>query len=151
MTSYGTIKQVAKYEQICKQIKTETVIDSSYSRYILSMFMPWFAVRCSAVPYKQCIVQYYNMVGVAVAMVISTMHEKSCIDSQNARKFEKSSKIQSITHLAITVMKLRKYHNHEFLKLSYLYDAIIRKVISYKTEPEFLFELSLLSLKTIDK
>ena len=29
-----------------------------------------------------------NMVGVAVAIVISTMHEKSCIDSQNARKFE---------------------------------------------------------------
>ena len=53
-----------------------------------------------------------------VAMVISTMHEKSCIDSHNARKFEKISKIQSFTHLAITVMKLRKYHNHEFLKLS---------------------------------
>ena len=32
--------------------------------------------------------QYYNMVGVAVDMVISTMHEKSCIDSHNARKFE---------------------------------------------------------------
>ena len=31
------------------------------------------------------------MVGVAVAMVISTMHEKSGIDSHNARKFEKSS------------------------------------------------------------
>ena len=36
---------------------------------------------------------HYNMVGVAVAMVISTMHEKSCIDSHNARKFEKSSKM----------------------------------------------------------
>ena len=35
------------------------------------------------------------MVGVVVAMVISTMHEKSCIDSHNAREFEKSSKIQS--------------------------------------------------------
>ena len=34
------------------------------------------------------IVAYYNMVGVAVAIVISTMHEKSCIDSHNARKFE---------------------------------------------------------------
>ena len=29
----------------------------------------------------------YNMVGVSVAMVISTMHEKSCIDSHNAQKF----------------------------------------------------------------
>ena len=29
-------------------------------------------------------ISYYNMVGVAVAMVISTMHEKSCIDSHNA-------------------------------------------------------------------
>ena len=36
----------------------------------------------------QSFVTYYNMVGVAVAMVISTMHEKSCIDSHNARKFE---------------------------------------------------------------
>ena len=62
-------------------------------------------------------VSHYNMVGVAVAMVISTMHEKSCIDSRNARKFEKSSKIQSFTHLAITMMKLRKYHSHEFLKV----------------------------------
>ena len=34
------------------------------------------------------LVMDYNMVGVAVAMVISTMHEKSCIDSHNARKFE---------------------------------------------------------------
>ena len=32
---------------------------------------------------------YYNIVGVAVAMVISTMHEKSCIDLHNAQKFEK--------------------------------------------------------------
>ena len=28
---------------------------------------------------------YHNMVGVAVAMVIPTMHEKSCIDLHNAR------------------------------------------------------------------
>ena len=92
----------------------------------------------------------YNMVGVVVAMVISTMHEKSCIDSHNARKFKKSSKIQSFTHLAITMMKLWKYHSHAFFKLSLLYDASIQKVISYKTEAEFLFELSLISLKTID-
>ena len=62
--------------------------------------------------------KYYNMVGVAVAMVIFTMHEKSCIDSHNARKFEKSYKIQPYTHLAITMMKLRKYHSREFLKVS---------------------------------
>ena len=37
---------------------------------------------------QQCNISFYNMVGVAVAMVISTMHEKSCIDSHNARKFE---------------------------------------------------------------
>ena len=30
------------------------------------------------------------MFGVVVAMVISTMHEKSCMDWHNARKFEKS-------------------------------------------------------------
>ena len=64
-----------------------------------------------------CFANNYNMVGVAVAMVISTMHEKSCIDSHNAREFEKSSKIQSFTHLAITMMKVRKYHSHEFFKL----------------------------------
>ena len=38
----------------------------------------WFFVRE---------IHHYNMVGVAVATVISTMHEKSCIDSHNARKF----------------------------------------------------------------
>ena len=90
------------------------------------------------------------MVGVVVAMVISTMHEKSCIDSHNAREFEKNSKIQPFTHLTITMMKLWKYHSHEFLKLSKLYNAIIQKVMSYKIEQEFLFELSLISLKTID-
>ena len=90
------------------------------------------------------------MVGVVVAMVISTMHEKSCIDSHNAREFEKSSKIQSFKHLAITMMKLPKCNSHEFLKLSKLYNAIIQKVMSYKIEPELLFELSLISLKTID-
>ena len=37
---------------------------------------------------QPCRIATYNMVGVAVAMVISTMHEKSCIDSHNARKFE---------------------------------------------------------------
>ena len=68
------------------------------------------------------------MVGVVVAMVISTMHEKSCIDSHNARVFEKSSKIQSFTHHAITMMKLREYRSHEFIKLSKLYNAIIQIV-----------------------
>ena len=92
----------------------------------------------------------YNMVGVVVSMVISTMHEKSCIDSHNARKFKKSSKILSFTHLAITMMKLRKCHSYEFLKLSKLYNAIIQKVMSYKIEQEFLFELSWISFKTID-
>ena len=61
---------------------------------------------------------YYNMVGEAVVMVISTMHEKSCIDSDIARKFEKSSNPQSFTHPAITMMKLRKYRSHAFLKVS---------------------------------
>ena len=82
------------------------------------------------------------MVGVAVAMVIFTMHEKSCIDSHNARKFEKGSKIQSFTHLAIAMMKLRKYHSHEFPKASKLCDAIIQKALSYKIEADFLFELT---------
>ena len=60
---------------------------------------------------------YYNMVGLAVAMVISTMHEKACIDSHNVRKFEKSSKIQLFTHLVITMMRLRKYHRHYFFEV----------------------------------
>ena len=81
--------------------------------------------------------RYYNMVGVAVAMVISTMH-----NLHNARKFEKGSKIQSFTHLVIAMMKLRKYHSHEFLKVSKLRDAIIHKALSYEIEAEFLFELT---------
>ena len=47
------------------------------------------------------------------------------------------------------MMKLRKYHSHEFLKLSKLYNVIIQEVMSYKIEQEFLFELSLISLTTI--
>ena len=38
-------------------------------------------------------------------------------------------------------MKLRKYHSHELLKFSQLYDPIIQKFISYKIESEYLFEL----------
>ena len=33
--------------------------------------------------------KYYNMVGVAVSMVIFTMHKNSCIDLLNARKLKK--------------------------------------------------------------
>ena len=40
-----------------------------------------------------CFEPIYNMVGVAVAMVITTMHEKSCIDLHNAWQFEKYSKM----------------------------------------------------------
>ena len=32
-----------------------------------------------------CTTLHYNMVGVAVAMVIPAMHEKSCIDLHNGR------------------------------------------------------------------
>ena len=58
---------------------------------------------------------YYNMVDVAVAMVISTVHEKSCIDSHNARKFE--NKIQNWV--------IHRYRNHndeivEILVMNYL-------------------------------
>ena len=48
------------------------------------------------------------MVGVAVAMVIPTMYEKSCIDLHNAQKFEKSSRIQPFPYLVIAMMKLQK-------------------------------------------
>ena len=48
------------------------------------------------------------------------------------------------------MMKLRKYLSHEFLKLSKLYNAKSQEVMSYKIEQGFLFELSLISSKTID-
>ena len=48
------------------------------------------------------------------------------------------------------MMKLRKHHSHEFIVLSWIYNAIIQKAISYKIKPGFLFELSLVSLKYID-
>ena len=98
----------------------------------------WLCRICTSCSYLRKEIKYlclknmdYNMVAVVVAMVISTMHEKSCIDSHNAREFEKSSKIQSFTHLAITMMKLRKYmyHSHEFLKLSINYTTqLFRKL-----------------------
>ena len=50
----------------------------------------------------------YNMVGVAVVMVTSTMNGKPRVDWHNARNLEKSSKIPSFTYLAIVMMKLRK-------------------------------------------
>ena len=50
------------------------------------------------------------MVDVAVAMVISTMHEKSCIDSPNARKFEK--KFQN------SVIHTSRNHNDEIAEVS---------------------------------
>ena len=67
------------------------------------------------------IIFHYNMVGVVVAMVISTMHEKSCIDSHNARKFEKKVPTLSHSHISqsqwwncrsITVMNFLSYHNY---------------------------------------
>ena len=50
------------------------------------------------------------MVGVAVAMVISTMHEKSCIDLHYARKFEK--KFQN------SVIQTSRNHNDEIAEVS---------------------------------
>ena len=38
------------------------------------------------------------------------------------------------------MMKLRENHCHEVINY-WLYDAIVQKVISYKIEQEFLFEL----------
>ena len=40
----------------------------------------------------QCIDPDYNMVGMALTMSISTIHERACIDLLNAWKFEKDSK-----------------------------------------------------------
>ena len=60
------------------------------------------------------------MVGVAVAMVISTMHEELCIDSRNARKFEKKFQ-NSVIHTSrnhndetaeVSVMNFLRYHNY---------------------------------------
>ena len=94
---------------------------------------------------------HYNVVGVAVALVISTTHDKACIDSHSAQKFKKTSKI-SHSHISqsqwwncgrITFMNLLSYHN-------YAINAIIQNGIFYQIEREFLFELSLISLKTMD-
>ena len=51
---------------------------------------PYIMLYLSAI---LCFEPIYNMVGVAVAMVIPTMHEKSCIDLHNAWQFEKYSKM----------------------------------------------------------
>ena len=59
---------------------------NTHAGYIAGHFL-WLTHCVLVIPYGD-IELGYNMVGVAVAMVISTMHEKSCIDSHNARKFE---------------------------------------------------------------
>ena len=76
-------------------IYSETILFSEYEKDKKTL---WLAV----------LILLYNMVNVAVAFVISTMHEKSCIDLHNAWKFEKGSKIRSFAYLSITMMKLRK-------------------------------------------
>ena len=50
------------------------------------------------------------MVGVVVAMVISTMHGKSCIDSHNAREFVK--KFQN------SVIHTSRNHNDKIAEVS---------------------------------
>ena len=59
-----------------------------------------------------CIMSCHNIVGLPVAMMISTTHKKSCIDSHNAWKFKKNSTIQSFTNLAITMIYWWKHCNH---------------------------------------
>ena len=61
-------------------------------------------------PLQRVMNEFYNMVGMAVTMVISTMHEKSCIDSHNARKFEK--KLQN------PVIHTSRNHNDEIAEVS---------------------------------
>ena len=54
----------------------------------------------------------YNMVGVVVSMVISTMHEKWSIDLHNARKFEKKFPNSAI-HTSYN-------HNEKIAEASYI-------------------------------
>ena len=110
-------------------------------------------VRCTACRSKSLCQQrfaFYIMAVVAVAIVISTKNEKSCTDSHNARTFEKSSKIQRFTYLAITIIKLRKHHSNEFPKLFQPYDTIFQQVTFYKIKPIFPLELSLIMSITIN-
>ena len=60
-------------------------------------------------------------------MVISAMHIRTVHGNM-----KKSSKMQPFTYLEIIMMKFRKHHSYEFLKLSWLYDAEIQRVISEK-------------------
>ena len=94
---------------------------------------------------------YYNMVGVAVAMVISTTHEKSCIDSHNAKKFKK--KFQN------SVIHTSRNHSDEIAKVSQSWISLVIILIRCNySESHFLQNLAriliwiiIVSLKTIDK
>ena len=55
---------------------------------------------------KNTIYRYHGIVGAAVAIVISIMHEKLCIYMQNTQKNWKISQIPSFTYLEITMVKL---------------------------------------------
>ena len=59
-----------------------------YAIWKMNMFIPNYAIVVWCVEKIFLVKSDYNKVGVAVAMVISTMHDKSCIDSHNARKFD---------------------------------------------------------------
>ena len=76
------------------RIITETMLITIDFCYGISVKVAFFTVRIQGNVFRKYrnvyygLICIYNTVGVAVAMVISTMHEKSCIDSHNARKFE---------------------------------------------------------------
>ena len=70
----------AIYDLLCEMYFTIYIVSRMKTDLPqISITTRWFSVISMT---------HYNMVGVVVAMVISTMHEKSCIDSHNARKFE---------------------------------------------------------------
>ena len=48
-----------------------------------------------------------NIVGVAVAMMISTMHEKSCIDSLNRGQFK---------NIQTSIIHISRSHNDEIVE-----------------------------------
>ena len=92
----------------------------------------------------------YNMVDVAVAMVISTMHEKASINLHNSRKIDKKFRN--------SVIPISRIHHDEIAKVELVW---ISKVIltirrnyseSYTLQSwtEFVFQLSLMPEKVIE-
>ena len=99
------------------------------------------------------VVNDYNMVGVVVAMVISTMHEKSCIDLHNAwfKKFGYNPPDQSAQKMSHEIINKNK-NQFESIQTTFIcsiYDLQIKYIYIYSIGHQIIFAKKKRSILTV--